>query len=116
MMKLFNEKIVNRIREALADSRQVKEVKMFGGICFMVNNKMCVCASGNEMMCRISPGVYEEALERNGCRPMIHGGRLMKGFVYVDEESMKSKKDFQYWIKLALDFNKVAKPSAKKRS
>jgi hypothetical protein len=55
---------------------------------------MCVCASGDEMMCRIGPVIYEEALEKNGCRPMVHNGKMMKGFVYISEEGMKSKKKF----------------------
>jgi len=67
-------------------------------------------------MCRIGPDVHEDALKKNGCRPMIHNGKMMKGFVFISEEGMKSKKDFEYWIRLALDFNKSAKASPKKRN
>ena len=42
---------------------------------------------------------------------MVHGGKTMKGFVFVGEEGYKSKKDFDYWIKLSLAFNKDAKAS-----
>jgi hypothetical protein len=67
------------------------------------------------MMCRIDPEIFEEVLERNGCRPMIHGKRIMKGFVFVREEGYNRKKDFDYWIDLALDFNKRAKPAKNKK-
>jgi TfoX/Sxy family transcriptional regulator of competence genes len=113
-MKLYNEKLADRIREMLAEMKQVEEKKMFGGLCFMVNGKMCICARDNEMMCRIGADAYETALEKGGCRPMIHNGRMMKGFVFISEEGMKSKKDFDYWIKLAVAFNKIAKASGKK--
>jgi hypothetical protein len=69
----------------------------------------------DEMMCRIGPEKYEEALEMNGCRAMIHGGRVLKGFVFVAPEGYKLKKDFDHWIKLSLEFNKIAKPSKRKR-
>lgn len=114
-----NEKLANRIREALQDERKVEEKKMFSGMCFMVNGKMCVCVNDEEMMCRIGPDHLEEALEHEGCRPMIHNGRTMKGFVFVKEESIKSQKDFNYWISLSLAFNKKAKaskPKQKKRT
>ena len=43
------------------------------------------------------------------------GGRQYRGYVYVYEDAIKSKKDFDYWVKLALDFNKTAKASPKKK-
>ncbi len=107
----YSEKLANRVREALAGIPKVEEKKMFRGICFMVDDKMCVCVGDNELMCRVGPDEYESALEKNGCRPMVHGGKTMKGFVFVGEEGHKSKKEFDYWIKLSLAFNKDAKAS-----
>src|SRR5215469_11455797 len=109
----FNERLANRIREALAPLANVEEKKMFHGICFMVNRKMCLCVRLDEMLCRIGPHKYAEALEMSHCRPMIHNGRTMTGFVFVAGEGIKRKKDFEYWIKLALDFNKEAKATKK---
>jgi len=111
----YNEQLADKVREALSHLRKVEEKKMFRGITFMVNGKMCVSVGDTELMCRIAPEVYEEAIERNGCRPMIHGKRVMKGFVFVSEEGYARKKDFDYWIGLALEFNKKAKASAKKK-
>ncbi|GEP95861.1 TfoX/Sxy family protein [Chitinophaga cymbidii] len=75
----FNEQLSNRIREALAAVPGVSEKRMFGGICYMVNDKMCVGVAGDEMMCRIGEEQYEQVLERNGCREMVFTGRPMKG-------------------------------------
>jgi len=48
----YNEKLADRVREALAHLPEVEEKKMFRGVTFMVNGKMCVSVSGDEMMCR----------------------------------------------------------------
>ena len=81
----------------------------------MLNGKMCVGVVEDEMMCRIGPAVYEEALEKRGCREMIFTGKPMKGYVYVSDDGMKSKKEFEYWINLCLAFNDEAKASKKKK-
>jgi TfoX/Sxy family transcriptional regulator of competence genes len=111
----YSEKINNRIREAIADTPRVEEKYMFGGSCFMVNGKMCIGVVEDEMMCRIGPDVYEEALQKRGSREMVFTGRPMKGYVYVSEEGMKTKKEFDYWINLCLEFNKYAKAAKKKK-
>jgi TfoX/Sxy family transcriptional regulator of competence genes len=109
----YDEKLANRIRELLLNKRSVEEKKMMGGLTFMVNNKMCVGILKDDLMARIDPEVYESALERRGCREMDFTGRPMKGFVFIDPEGTKSKKDLEFWIKLALDYNKRAKASKK---
>jgi TfoX/Sxy family transcriptional regulator of competence genes len=110
----YNEKLTNRIREALIGVQKVEEKKMFRGICFMVNGKMCICVSENEIMCRIDPTTSDEALEKNYTRPMMRDGKQIMGYVYVSEEGYKSKKNFNYWISLCLEFNTKAKASKKK--
>lgn len=107
----FNEKLSDRIREALVNELEVEEKYMFGGVCYMVKNKMCIGVVGDEMMCRINPEKAEEVLEKKGCRPMDFTGRPMKGYVFVSDDGMKSKKDFDYWIDLCLEYNTMAKAS-----
>lgn len=109
----YDEKLADRIREALSGQRKVEEKKMFRGMCFMVNGKMCICVSADDMMCRVDPDLYESLMEQHGVRPMIHNGRTMKGFVYVSPDVIKSKKDFDSWIEHCLEFNKKAKASRK---
>ncbi|GBF40347.1 TfoX/Sxy family protein [Leptospira johnsonii] len=111
----INEKTAERVRKALTKQKEVEEKKMFGGLCFMVNGKMCVCVRDQELMFRIDPKDYESVLEKKKARPMIHNGNLMKGFIFVNIEEVKLEKEFGYWMGLALDYNKSAK-AAKKRS
>src|SRR4051794_12759066 len=109
----YNEELANRIRKALAHLPNVKEKKMFGGLAFMVNDKMCITAGADRIMCRIDPAIHEEAIKRKGSRTLMMKGREYKGYVHVDETSIKNIKDFDYWLELALDYNKKAKSSKK---
>jgi TfoX/Sxy family transcriptional regulator of competence genes len=110
----FNETLSNRIREELVNAPRVEEKLMFGGICFMVNDKMCIGVAEDEMMCRIGPEIYEEALEQNGVRQMVFTGKPMAGYVFVNKDVLGSKKDLRYWVYLCLKFNVHAKSSKKK--
>jgi TfoX/Sxy family transcriptional regulator of competence genes len=110
----YNEKLAERIRERLVDIHRVKEKAMMGGLTFMVNDKMCIGIIKDEMMCRIDPELQESVLEKTGCRIMDFTGRPMKGYVMVDDSGMKSKKNFDYWIDLCLDFNKKQNPQKRK--
>jgi hypothetical protein len=85
----FNEKIAGRIREALKDVKNLTEKKMFGGIAFMVNDKMCVGVDKDSIMFDLT-------------------GKPMKGWLLIDEEGTKSKKDFDFWINTAIEANKKA--------
>ncbi|MEO8167843.1 MAG: TfoX/Sxy family protein [bacterium] len=110
----YNEKLADRIREALVHLPNVEEKKMFRGVTFMVNGKMCVCVSGDDMLCRFDPALQESLAEKNGFRTMVMKGREYKGFGYVSPEAIKSKKNFDYWVNLCLAFNSKAKASKKK--
>jgi len=112
----YSEKLADRIRERLASLRNVEEKKMMGGLTFMYNGKMCVGVIKDELMCRIDPALHEQSIARKGCRTMDFTNRPMSGYVLVDESGMKSKRDFDYWIDLALDSNKNAKASKKKKA
>lgn len=110
----FDEKLVERIRESLADIKMVEEKNMFGGVCFMVESKMCIGVVKDEMMCRIDPEMDKIVLEKPGCRRMDFTGKPMNGYVFISKEGMNTKKAFEYWVGLCLEFNSKAKASKKK--
>ena len=111
-----NESLTNRVRELRENQPHVEEKKMFRGITFMVNDKMCVSVSNDELMCRIDPAIWESLLEENGCRPMMHSSRIMKGFIYVHMDVLKTTNALQYWVHLCLDYNSSAKAAPKKKT
>ncbi len=112
----YDTKLADRIREYLSTipKLKVKEKEMFSGVVFMVNGKMCVNVSHENMMCRIDPDEYENIIGRKGFLPMVMRGKQLKGYCYVTPDGFKAKKDFEYWMKLCLDFNPRAKASKKK--
>lgn len=112
----YNTKLADRIREYLAvfPNLKIEEKKMFRGLTFMVNGKMCVSVSNDNLMCRFDPILQEEVAEKNGFQTMIMKGREYKGYCYVSQDGYKTKKDFEYWVKLCLDFNAKAKSSKKR--
>jgi TfoX/Sxy family transcriptional regulator of competence genes len=111
----YNEQLANRVRETLAVLDNLEEKEMMGGLVFMYNGKMCVGIIKNDLMCRIDPNRHNDEVEKTGCRTMDFTKRPMKGYVLIDDSGMRTKKDFDYWIKLALDFNSRAKASKKKK-
>ena len=111
----YNEILTNRARAALAQLPHVEEKKMFGSLAFMVNGKLCISVGKDRIMSRIDPELHEEAIQREGTQPVVMRGREYKGYVYVNEEAVKSKEDFDYWIGLALDYNKKAKRSTRRK-
>ena len=110
----YNSKLADKVREALEHLPDVEEKEMFRGVCFMVNGKMCVCISGDELLCRIGESQVEQALENHYVRQMIMRDRPAKDYVFISEEGYHNQKDFDHWMKLALDFNPQAKASKKK--
>lgn len=109
----YSEDLANRVREYLATIPKLKitEKKMFGGLAFLVDEKMCVNVSGDNLMCRFDPKREEEVASKKGFVPMIMRGKQLSGYSYVEPEGFRQKSDFEYWMKLCLEFNKNAKKS-----
>lgn len=111
----YSEDLSMRMAEVFASRIDFEEKKMFGGICFMVKDKMCAGVIKDELMARIHPDKEEEVLQKKGCREMDFTGRKMKGYIMVSPEGIKTKKQLEYFIDLALAFNEEAKSSKKKK-
>lgn len=112
----YNEFLGDRIQQILIEKNvNFFEKKMFGGLCFMVDNKMCVGIVKDEVMARIGVEKYAEALTKEGCNEMNFTGRPMKGYVFLTDDATDLDSDLEYWVQLALDFNPFAKASIKKK-
>ena len=82
---------------------------MFGGLAFMVNRKMCITVGRDRIMVRIDPTIHESAVRRRGVRTVRMGRREYIGYVHVNWERLRTKSLLEFWLNLALDFNKRAK-------
>lgn len=79
----YDEGLAQRVREALPERPDLSERKMFGGLCFMLGGNTCAGIVGEELMLRVGPDSYEDALTRPHAREMDFTGRSLKGMVYV---------------------------------
>lgn len=112
----YDPEVADRVRESLADRNDVREVKMFGGLAFMVDERMVVCVSGggSDLLVRVSPESDAKHLERAGAeRAEMGKGRSMgEGWITVDKKALSRAKDLDYWMQAAMTFH--AQGSGKK--
>ncbi|WP_312993725.1 TfoX/Sxy family protein [Chryseobacterium flavum] len=111
----YNIELADRVRESLSlvPDIRIEEKKMFSGLSFLVNDKMCINISHDNLMCRYNPDLEDEVSEKKGFLPMIMKGKQLKGYCYVEPTGFQKPDDFEYWIKLCLDYNPMAKSSKK---
>lgn len=104
----YSEELADKIRTALARVRKVAEKRMFGGIAFLVNGKMCVGVDKADLMVRCDPERTDELLSKQGVRVFDLTGKPMKGWLLVGPTGTSRRKDFDFWIEIALEGNKKA--------
>lgn len=91
-----------------------------GGLTFMLRGKMCCGIIKDELMARVIRERYDEAISNRHARAMDFTGRVLKGFVLVDEAGYRKQSDLNYWIEMGIEFielnpdKKPAKKPAKK--
>jgi len=110
----LDEKLNASVRAALAaHGRAVHEVKMFGGIGFMLNGNMIAAASDRGLLVRVGAEQHAKALTRRGASPMLMRGREMPGYVRVASEGLDARA-VATWLRMAYDH--VARLPAKPKS
>ncbi|MBS1491380.1 MAG: TfoX/Sxy family protein [Bacteroidetes bacterium] len=112
----YNLQLADRVRAYLESFPKltIEEKKMFRGLAFLINGKMCLNISGNNLMCRFDPDLTQTIVERKGFLPMVMRGKKYKGYGYVEPVGFQSEQDFQFWVTLCLDFNDRANSSKKR--
>jgi hypothetical protein len=100
----YDEGLADRIREALAGEKGVDEIKMMGGLCFMIGGHMALGIVGEELMIRVGPDRYQRVLGRSHAREMDFTGRSMKGFVFVQPAGIRTSRSLATWVAPALAY------------
>jgi TfoX/Sxy family transcriptional regulator of competence genes len=95
--------LAKNVREALRGTRNLREVKMFGGVGFMLNDNMTVAASKRGLLVRVGKEGQADALKRPGSRPMVMKGRTMAGYIYVDPPHLTAE-SVRDWVQIAAAF------------
>ena len=109
----YDDRVAQRVRDALAKHPDVSEKKMFGGLAFLLHGHMCCGVVGDELMVRVGPAAYEAALARPHAREMDFTGKPLRGFVYVAPAGFATKDDLSAWVARAAEC--VASLPAKQR-
>lgn len=100
----YNEQLADRIRETIPLKRGIVEKKMFGGIAFMLKDKMFCGIVKDDLMVRVLEEHYEQALSEPHARPMDFTGKIMRGFVFVGPGGVNSPNKLAIWIEKGIDF------------
>src|SRR5215210_5408773 len=96
----YDEDLANRIRELMADEPSVTEKKMFGGLAFLIGGNMSVAASGQGgLLVRVDPEKTDALLAMPHARPFEMRGREMQGWLRVDPEGLRTKRQLGPWVK-----------------
>ena len=109
--------LLDRFRNNLKDRNVVwTEKRMFGGDCFMVDDKMLLGTYKGGVIVRVDPDEAENLIDsRPATSQMMQAGRIMKGYLRVEMEGIDLEDDLDFWVSKCLEFNPKAKSSKKKR-
>jgi len=107
----YDEDLANRIRESIAGEAGVTEQRMFGGLAFLVGGHMAVAAGGQDsLMVRIDPEDSEALAATPHARPTVMRGREMRGWMQVDPEGVRTKRQLEPWVKRGVAFARSLPP------
>jgi TfoX/Sxy family transcriptional regulator of competence genes len=97
----YDEELAERIRELVAGKRGVTEQKMFGGLAFLVGGNMAIAASGQGgVLVRVDPDESDRLVESTNARPFEMRGRSMQGWLRVDDDDVRTKRQLAKWVEL----------------
>ena len=107
----YDEDLANRIRELIAADPDVTEKKMFGGLAFLVGGNMSVAASGQGgLMVRVDPADTDALVSRPHAGPFEMRGRAMQGWLRVDAEGVRTKRQLEPWVERGVGYARSLPP------
>jgi TfoX/Sxy family transcriptional regulator of competence genes len=104
----YDEKLAERIRDLMADEPDLTEKRMFGGLAFLIAGNMAVAASGQGgMMVRVDPAEGETLIATTKARPMEMRGRSMSGWLRLDSDDVRLKRQLAKWVTRGVTYAKT---------
>ena len=110
----YDSRLADRVRAALDTRAATREVRMFGGLCFMVNGSMAVGVLKDDLVVRVGKAGWGDALARPHVRPMDFTGRPLTGLVYVSAAGTRTAAQLRRWIDLSLEVVSTLKPATRR--
>src|SRR3954462_1876408 len=107
----YDEDLANRIRELLAGEKGITEMKMFGGLAFLINGNMSVAASGQGgLLLRVDPDETDALAAKPHAGPFEMRGREMKGWLRVEAEGVGTKRQLEPWVRRGVEYARSLPP------
>ena len=107
----YDEDLANRIRELLGGERDLAEQMMFGGLAFLIGGHMAVAASGQGgLLLRCDPTKTEALAAKPGARRFEMRGREMNGWLRVDPDAVRTKRQLERWVSRGADYARSLPP------
>jgi TfoX/Sxy family transcriptional regulator of competence genes len=101
----YDEDLAQRIREMLVDKPDITEKKMFGGLAFLIAGNMAVAASGQGgLLVRVDPTKSDKVVATTTARPMEMRGRAMQGWLRVDADDVRTKRQLAKWVEMGTTY------------
>jgi TfoX/Sxy family transcriptional regulator of competence genes len=101
----YDEHLAERLRELMAGQAGLTEQRMFGGLAFLIGGNMAVAASGQGgLLVRVDPAESDSLLSTTTARPMEMRGRQMQGWLRVDSEDVRTKRQLAKWVELGTSY------------
>jgi TfoX/Sxy family transcriptional regulator of competence genes len=101
----YDEDLAHRIRELMAEEEGVTEMRMFGGLAFLINGNMSVSASGQGgLLLRVDPAETDKLLDQKHAEPFAMRGREMQGWLRVAPEGVRTKRDLERWVRRGVGY------------
>jgi TfoX/Sxy family transcriptional regulator of competence genes len=95
----YDEELAHRIRELVSAEPGLTEKRMFGGLAFLIDGNMSVSASSQGgLLLRVDPAETDELLSKPHAQPFEMRGRVMQGWLRVDSEGLRTKRDLERWV------------------
>lgn len=107
----YDEDLANRIRELIAGESDVTEKAMFGGFAFLIGGHMSVAASGQGgLLVRVDPDKADGLLAKSHARPFEMRGRAMRGWLRVEAEGVRTKRQLEPWVTRGVSYARSLPP------
>jgi TfoX/Sxy family transcriptional regulator of competence genes len=107
----YDENLAQHVRENLLGTPNLTEMKMFGGIAFLINGNMACGVTRNDLIVRVGPGASDKALATPYTKPFTMTGRPpMSGWVQVEPAGFTTEEELQAWITQGLDYARSLPP------
>jgi hypothetical protein len=101
----YDEELADRIRDLVGSDSDLTETKMFGGLAFLVGGNMAVAASGQGgLLVRVDPAESDTLVATTNARLMEMRGRRMQGWLRVDSEDVRTKRQLTKWVELGTSY------------